>query len=241
MFVDPWYISNHCFLSFALATMSNEHQSSVNCTLFSNLLAYTHCTFSNTKEFKMNITLRKANALQTAIQEHIKSIDIKTSVSMNEFQLPFDEISHARETLIANDKRRADLTATLYVIRAQVGDANSASGVSAQLAQAAYIDKRVAQLKTLVDSKASDSLDVVVGKLDKIRNDKGESRRSIYASDTVDTGVLDAAQIDQFKTDMQMLKKQKQTINDKVLELNIRTEITLSDSDVALLKQEQLI
>lgn len=189
----------------------------------------------------MNITLRKANALQTAIQEHIKSIDIKTSVSMNEFQLPFDEISHARETLLANDKRRADLTATLYVIRAQVGDANSASGVGAQLAQAAYIDKRVAQLKTLVDSKASDSLDVVVGKLDKIRNDKGESRRSIYAGDTVDTGVLDAAQIDQFKTDMQMLKKQKQAINDKVLELNIRTEITLSDSDVALLKQEQLI
>jgi len=40
---------------------------------------------------------------------------------------------------------------------------------------------------------------------------------------------------------MQMLKKQKQAINDKVLELNIRTEITLSDSDVALLKQEQLI
>jgi len=77
--------------------------------------------------------------------------------------------------------------------------------------------------------------------LDKIRNDKGESRRSIYAGDTVDTGVLDAAQINQFKTDMQMLKKQKQAINDKVLELNIRTEITLSDSDVALLKQEQLI
>ena len=189
----------------------------------------------------MKITLRKANALQSAIQEHIKSIDVNTSLSLNEFQTPAVELSVARDTLLANDKRRADLTVALYVIRAQVGDANFASGVSAQLAKAAYIDKRVGQLKQLAESKVVEAETVLVGKLDKIRNDKGESRRSIYASDTVETGVLTQDQIDSFKKTMSDLKKEKQSINDKVLELNIRTEIELTDDIVKILQDEQLV
>lgn len=190
----------------------------------------------------MNITLRKANALQSAIQDHIKSIDVKMTVSINEFQDAKFTIETARNTLLANDQRRADLTAVLYVVRGQVGDANASSGVSGLLARAAYIDKRIGHLKGLTESNESESLDVVTGKLDKIRNDKGEGRRSLYGyNDTVDTGVLDADQIAQFKTDLQLLKKEKQSINDRVLELNIRTEIALGNNEVAILQREQLI
>ena len=34
----------------------------------------------------MKITLRKANALQNSIQDHIKTVEVKTSISLNEFQ-----------------------------------------------------------------------------------------------------------------------------------------------------------
>jgi hypothetical protein len=37
------------------------------------------------------------------------------------------------------------------------------------------------------------------------------------------------------------LKKEKQSINDKVLELNVRTEIDLDSDTVALLQAEQLV
>jgi hypothetical protein len=37
------------------------------------------------------------------------------------------------------------------------------------------------------------------------------------------------------------LKKEKQNINDKVLELNVRTEITLADDTVKVLKTEGLL
>ena len=102
----------------------------------------------------MKITLRKANALQTAIQDHIKSVDISTAITLNEFQSPQLELINARNTLVTNDKRRADLTMALYAIRGLVGKANATSGVSDHLAHAAYLDKRIGQLKGLTESTA---------------------------------------------------------------------------------------
>jgi hypothetical protein len=190
----------------------------------------------------MKITLRKANALQTAIQDHIKTIEVKTSVSLNEFQVPQTELSAARDTLITNDTRRNQLTKALYAIRAKVGFANATNGVSDLLTQAAYIDKRIGYVKGLVESDAVEDEVVINGKLDKIRNDKSDNRRSIYGyNDTVTTGVLTADQISGFRQEMLSLKKEKQGINDKVLELNVRTEIELDDDTVTLLQAEQLV
>jgi uncharacterized protein YdcH (DUF465 family) len=84
-------------------------------------------------------------------------------------------------------------------------------------------------------------LAVVNGKLDKIRNRKEESRSIYGRDDTVSTSVVGREQIDQAKAEIQNLKKQKQKLNDEVLELNIKTEIPLSDDVVATLQAEGLI
>ena len=191
----------------------------------------------------MNITLRKANALQTAIQDHIKTIDVALTVSLNEFQSSTQLLETARSTAVANDFRRTKLTRAVYIIRALVGRANVESGVADLLTEAAYLDKRLGHLKALTESKVVEDSTVIEGKLEKIRNDKSEStRRSIYGyQDTVDTGVLTAEQIEGYKTEIRALKKEKQSINDKVLELNVRTEITLDAATVDLLQTEQLV
>lgn len=188
----------------------------------------------------MKITLRKANALQTSIQEHLKSIDLALTVALNEFQNPETEIDLARAKLIGADQRRANLTTAMYAIRGQVGQANAASGVSDQLARAAYIDKRIGHLKALTEATVTEDLTVITGKLDKVRNTEAKSRIYGYG-DTVNVGVLTQAQVDQFKADMNALKKEKQAINDKVLELNIRTEIELTDDVVKILQSEQIV
>jgi uncharacterized protein YdcH (DUF465 family) len=124
-----------------------------------------------------------------------------------------------------------------------VGTANAQSGIDTNLAKAAFIDKRIGQLEELAKATEITDLDVIKGKLDKIKNDKGEtSRRSIYGySDTVSTSVISKAQIDQAKAEILNLKKQKQKLNDEILELNIKTEIPLSDEVVASLQAEGLI
>lgn len=191
----------------------------------------------------MNITLRKANALQNSIQEAVKNIKIDLTVEINEFQNVEEVLSKANSTLVDNDGRRQKLTMALYNVRALVGTANAASGINTSLAKAAFIDKRIGQLEELAKAVEITSLEVIKGKLEKIKNDKGEnSRRSIYGySDTVSTSVLAKDQIAQAKTEILNLKKQKQKLNDEILELNIKTEIPLSDEAVATLAAEGLI
>ena len=85
-------------------------------------------------------------------------------------------------------------------------------------------------------------LAVIKSQLDKIRNRPEDSRASIYGrNDTVSTPVVTQEQIDQAKTEIKNLKKQKQKLNDEILELNIKTEIPLSDEVVQTLQAEGLI
>ena len=191
----------------------------------------------------MNLTLRKANAVQAGINDAIKSIDIKTSVELNEFQDVAVELKKANDVLFANDARRQRLLLALYNIRGLVGAANAQSGIDMKLATAAFIDKRLVQLDTLAKLEPVTDLAVINGKLEKIRNDKSESARSrIYGyNDTVSTTVVGAEQIAQVKAEVQNLKKQKQKLNDEILELNIKTEIPLSDDAVAALQAEGIL
>lgn len=188
----------------------------------------------------MKITLRKANALQNTIQDHIKTVEVNTSISLNEFQNPGVELNFARNTLVANDAKRASLTKALYKIRAQVGRANTEAGVADLLTEAAYIDKRLGHLKGLTESKVVESDIVLEGKLQKLREAEAKSRMYGYG-DTVDTGVLEAEQIEGYRAEMRDLKKEKQSINDKILELNVRTEIELNAETLSVLQAEQLV
>jgi len=191
----------------------------------------------------MNISLRKASALQNGIQDTIKGIKIETTLELNEFQDVVTELQKANDALFTNDSRRQRLLLALYNIRGLVGTANAQSGIDLKLATAAFIDKRLAQLDELAKLSAVTALAVITGKLDKIKNDKSEnSRRSLYGyGDTVSTTVVSQEQIDQIKTEIQNLKKQKQKLNDEVLELNIKTEVPLSEDVVKTLQTEGLI
>ena len=191
----------------------------------------------------MNITLRKANAVQNSINDTIKGIKVDFTIELNEFQDVEAAITKANAELVANDGRRQKLIMALYNIRALIGTANAASGINTALAKAAFIDKRIGQLEQFTTASEMISLDVIKGKLEKIKNDKGEtSRRSIYGySDTVSTSILSKDQITQAKAEILNLKKQKQQINDEVLELNIKTEVPLNEDTVATLQAEGLL
>ena len=191
----------------------------------------------------MQISLRKANAVQIGINDVIKNIDIKTSIELNEFQDVETELVKANNLLFANDARRQKLLLALYNIRGLVGAANAQSGIDMKLATSAFLDKRLGQLESISKLEPVTDLTVIKGKLDKIKNDKSETPRSrIYGyTDTVTTSIVSKEQIDQAKAEIQNLKKQKQKINDEVLKLNIKTEIPLSDDVVKTLQDEGLV
>jgi hypothetical protein len=163
-------------------------------------------------------------------------------VDLNEFQEIATEIEKANKVLFENDARRHKLLLSYYNIRGLVGAANATAGIDLALTKAAFVDKRIAQLEELTRLSPHTDIAVLTGKIEKIKNDKGESRRSIYGySDTVNTTVVSQQQIADAKAEVLNLKKQKQKLNDEVLELNIKTEVPLTDEVVATLKAEGLI
>ena len=191
----------------------------------------------------MKITLRKAHALQKAVQEILNSIDLKTRVSLNEFQDPAQEIANAAQRVLNDDVRRSDLLMALFTLRTLAGTANHTSGINMRLSHAAYLDKRIAQLTPLISATAEISeIGVIVGRLEKIKNRPADSRASLYGHhDEVDTGVLSREQIDNIKNIVAELKKQKQQVRDEVLELNVRTEFEITAEVESILQREKLV
>jgi hypothetical protein len=190
----------------------------------------------------MKINLRKSSALQNSIQETIRGITVNLEVKINEFQTPEAVLDQKANEVMIADSRRNDLLVALYSIRAQVNIANAQSGVSDRLARAAYTDKRIEQLGVFASAENRDELEVIKGKLEKIKTRPADSRASLYGHhDDVTTGVLPREALDQIKVVLRDMKKQKQRINDEILELNVRTEIELSAEVIEILQRENLV
>jgi hypothetical protein len=189
----------------------------------------------------IKITLRKANAIQQNINDLLKNVQVKPVVELSEFVDTVQTLQAANDAVMAADARRSDLLMALYSIRATVGVSNFQSGIGNRLSHIAYVDKRLQQLDQLTNetSKMKD-LAIITGQLEKIRNRREEHRMYGYEN-TVSTGVLQQAQIDSISGIMRELKKQKQKLNDEVLELNVRTEIELTDEVESVLLREGIL
>ena len=190
----------------------------------------------------MKINLRKANALQLAIQDTIKGIKFDTEVKINEFQVAEDEIARMRNDFAAKQERHRGLLNSLYDIRKAVSQANAAQGVDVKLADVALMDKKIQYLADLAGKTVRDSVEVVSGKMDKLRNRKEDSRSLYYGHDaTVDTSIFTQEDIAGFRTAVSMGKKAKQKLQDELLEINVRTEIDLGADVVTVLTTEGLL
>lgn len=188
----------------------------------------------------MNITLRKANAIQKEIQDLLRSINCEIYIKIDEFEDPTDVIPKANDRFFEQDRRRYNLLLAYYNIRNLVGVANAQNEISNNLTQAAFIDKRIQQLAEICSAPPITDLGVIQGHLEKIKNSVPTIRSYSYDSE-IKTSLLSEEQIQQARTEVQKLKKQKQKINDQILEANIKTEIPLSTQVEEILTQEGLI
>jgi uncharacterized protein YdcH (DUF465 family) len=189
----------------------------------------------------MNVSLRKANAIQNSIKELLHNIEIKLTVEINEFEDPAVVLQEANNQLFANDARRQKLLLAFYNIRGLVGAANASSGIDVALTKAAFLDKRITQLNSFADVQPMKSLDVIRGQVEKLKT-VPETGRSIYnRENSVTTSVVAQSQIEQARKEIQNLRKQKQSLNDEILELNIKTEVPLSEDVVKTLTDEGIL
>lgn len=187
----------------------------------------------------MNVTLRKANAIQASINEALKGLEFNDTVSINEFQNVAEAFDAASTKFVSNVTRRFALTAALYEIRKAVGSANFQANVDNRLADIARLEKDIQFFNKYATAKVRESDAVINGKLDKIRNRKEDTYYG--RNEEVSTSIFTTEQVETFKQSLATAKKQKQKLQDELLEANVRTEITLSDETVATLTKENIL
>lgn len=189
----------------------------------------------------MKVSLRKANAIQASITEALKSLELETTVTFTEFDKVLPVLDKAKATYNETLARRVNLISAFYSIRKLVGRANVECGISDKLSDAAYMDKIIADLKSTQTAVAHIDVDQIKARLDKIRKSENTNSRLYGIETTAATCVLNHDEQNMIKASILQYKKEKQKLNDQILELNIKTEIELEDKIVETLTSEGLI
>lgn len=187
----------------------------------------------------MKLTLRKANAVQAAINEQLKSLDLPTKVDLNEFEEVRDQIDAVRLRFWTHNDTRNQLISAVYEIRRKVAQANADSGINDMLADVAMLEKNINYNNMLVSKGSQTSLRVLNGRLKKAAEEDGSRR--MYGFDTVETSIFTEEEIEDFRHNAALLKREKQKLQDRLLELNVQTEIDLADETAALLVKSNIL
>ncbi len=192
------------------------------------------------EEFKMNITLRKASALQNAINETLKGLEVTTTATVDEFQDAGAVIAAKRNEVKQTVVRKSALLDVLYTVRKGVAAANATAGITDLLAEVAQLDKRIQLQNALASASVQLEAAVLDGRLNRLREQTGEARLYRHTSG-VETGVFNEEEIAAAKAELADLKKRKQALQDRLLELNVGTTVALSEKSVIVLQQEGLL
>jgi hypothetical protein len=186
----------------------------------------------------MKLTLRKANAIQHSIKEETKAIKLDSDAILNEFEPVTDQINNVRDQFFDNLDRHTKLTDALYEIRKKVASVNADSGINDLLAKVANLEKTISVNATLVARGVQTSSAVIEGKLKKNADTKDEYG---YRNAAVVTSIFTEAEVEGFRQIVALSKREKQKIQDQLLELNVRSEIELDASTAEFLVKEGIL
>ena len=194
----------------------------------------------------MKFSLRKANAIKSEIIAAQRDLPIKTRATITEFENPESVIRAANESNTENFDQWTCLNTVLFEIRKKVGHANTSSGISDTLAALAEIDSSIANLREMsLDNALRTDPEILVKQIEKIKAISQDSGSQRYGygnlNETIETGIFSDKEIKDFKTRYQDAKRQKQDLKDKLLHLNLSTEIELSETNVAVLVKSGII
>ena len=163
-------------------------------------------------------------------------------MSLNEFEAAEQVINTKAAESVKAFQRQVNLIEALYDIRSKVAQSNTNSGITEILTQIARLDKLISVNQKMAERTVRFSTELVEGRLNKIRNSKDESRAMLYDRyNELSTGVATEESNKTFKEAVAAHKREKQRLQDLVLEANVRTEIALQPETENTLRIEGLI
>ena len=192
------------------------------------------------------INLRKANALQSEIRKAISSSGVSDTATITEYTKDIaGGLEKAMADYATDVTRKVALNTALFNIRKSVAQANATNGISDILADVELIDAKITVYSAVATKAVAKSLDEITARVDKLKVSSTEASRpsAIYGDrySTVETSVVEQSTIDAAKQIVKQLKREKQTLQDKLLALNVNTVINIDTVDEMVLKVEGIL
>jgi putative ubiquitin-RnfH superfamily antitoxin RatB of RatAB toxin-antitoxin module len=190
------------------------------------------------------ITLRKANAVQAEIRKAISASNVSDTVSITEYTTNVDGVLENAMAEFATDvTRKLALNTALFNIRKSVSRANASAGISDILADVELIDAKMAVYSNVTTKSVAKSFSEITARIEKMKTTIVDASTRMYGDrfNTVDTSVVEQSTIDGAKQLVKQLKREKQTLQDKLLTLNVNTTIDIDTVDEMVLKVEGIL
>lgn len=192
----------------------------------------------------MQITLRKANAVQSEIRKAIAAKNVSDTVSITEFTKNVDGVlSKAMTDFTTDVTRKVALNTALFNIRKNVARVNASAGISDILADIELIDANMAVYSAVSTKDVAKTLSEITARIEKMKATTASATDRIYGDryNTVETTVVEQSVIDGSKEVVKKLKREKQALQDKLLTLNVNKTIDIDHVDEMVLKLEGII
>jgi hypothetical protein len=192
------------------------------------------------------INLRKANALQSEIRKAISSSGVSDTATITEYTKDIaGGLEKAMADYATDVMRKLALNTALFNIRKSVAQANASNGISDILADVELIDAKITVYSAVATKAVAKTLDEINARVEKLKATPTDASRAsaIYGDrySTVETSVVEQSTIDGAKLNVKQLKREKQTLQDKLLALNVNTVINIDTIDEMVLKVEGIL
>ena len=183
------------------------------------------------------ITLRKSAAIQKELFGRAHNLDIETNVEINQFNHPNEAIETGLREVLDALTHKQNLLSVLYSLRAKTGVVNAKAGVSAMLAEQERIKHTMAIYRNFISEKPRAELFEIQQRAEKLK----EQTEERFGRDSFSVSVFDKNDVKGFKQTINELKKKFQTLNDSILELNVKKTVELNAEEEEILVKEDLI
>lgn len=191
----------------------------------------------------MEVSLRKAKALQTLIQEQLNE-EVPTEFPITKFDNGKERIAEETSKLNLAITKRFELTELLFSLRKKVSKKNSESGINDLLTDLAFNEARSNVAKSMSVIKAFRPKDETLDKALEVLYETKETPKDSYGrlqKEVLVVSLLSEDTVNIYKTIVQNLRKEKIDINDKLLNKNVSSTIELDKFDVDILKKYNII
>lgn len=184
----------------------------------------------------MQISLRKAHVILKQLKEQFSKNTVVTTISLEPFENVVKALDRATRDMHDKIMLVGNITDVQHRIREAVGYVNSRSGVDNLLTQKAYLEAQLVFTAKLAASVEATAVAVLQARLNKAENAVDN-----FYGNSVSTSLLTAEDIKGFKSIEADLKREIETLNERLQILNLSENITLSDSDVQILKDLHIL